>query len=181
VEYISAIQVNFLLPASAAVAIANVDLITPTGVMSTTLEIDAVAPGLFCYTLHGVLYPASVFASGSGVVYVAAAGALPGYTSRPAAAGDIIELYATGCGLTNPVAPDGVVLTKAYPAANLAAFEISIAGKNASVLYAGLVGPGLWQVNVQIPAGLIGGDQPLVLSVNGATSQPNVMLTLQGG
>jgi uncharacterized protein (TIGR03437 family) len=181
VEYVSATQVNFLLPASAAVATANVDLITPIGVMSATLEIDSVAPGLFCYTLHGVLYPASVFATGSGVVYVAAAGALPGYTSRPAVAGDLIELYATGCGLTNPVAPDGVVLTKAYPAADLASFQVTIAGKAASVLFAGLIGPGLWQVNVQIPSGLIGGDQPLVLSVNGAVSQPNVMLTVQGG
>jgi len=181
VEYVSATQVNFLLPATAPVGIADLDLITPIGVMSTTLEIDAVAPGLFCYTLHGVLYPASVFATGSGVVYVATAGALPGYASRPAAAGDFIELYATGCGLTNPVAPDGVVLTKAYPAVDLAAWEVTIAGKNASVLYAGLVSPGLWQVNVQIPAGLIGGDQPLVLLVNGAASQPNVMLTLLGG
>lgn len=181
VEYVSATQVNFLLPASATIAIANVDLITPTGVMSTTLEIDAVAPGLFCYTLHGVLYAASVFATGNSVVYVAAIGALPGSNSRPAVAGDFIELYATGCGLTNPVAPDGVVLTQAYPAANLTSFQVTIGGTNASVLFAGLVGPGLWQVNVQIPSGLIGGDQPLVLSVNGAVSQPNVMITVLGG
>lgn len=181
VEYVSSTQVNFLLPATAAVEIANVDLITPTGVMSTTLEIDSVAPGLFCYTLHGVLYVASVYATGSGVVYVAATGALTGYASRPAAAGDLIELYATGCGLTNPPAPDGVVLTQAYPAADLSSFQVTIAGTNASVLFAGLVGAGLWQINVQIPAGLIGGDQPLVLSVNGAVSQPNVMITLVGG
>ena len=31
-------------PANAAGGIANVDLITPTGVMSTTLEIAAIAP-----------------------------------------------------------------------------------------------------------------------------------------
>jgi uncharacterized protein (TIGR03437 family) len=181
VEYISATQVNFLLPASTTVGTANVELVTPTGVMSTTLEIDAVAPGPFCYTLHGVLYPMAVFATGSGVVYVALNGALPGYNCRPAAAGDVIELYATGCGPTNPVAPDGVVLTTVYPAANLAAFQVTIAGKAASVLFAGLVGAGLWQINVQIPAGLPGGDQPLVLSVNNVASQPNVMLTVQGG
>jgi uncharacterized protein (TIGR03437 family) len=182
VEYVSATQVNFLLPSSAAVGIADVDLITPIGVMSSTLEIDAVAPGLFCYALKGVLYPSAVFATGTGVVYVAAAGAVPGYNSRPAAAGDIVELYATGCGLTNPAAPDGVVFTQPYyPAADLAAFQVTIAGKAASVLFAGLVSPGLWQVNVQIPSGLIGGDQPLVLSVNNVASQPNVMITLLGG
>ncbi len=68
-----------------------------------------------------------------------------------------------------------------YPAANLAAFQVTIAGQTASVLFAGMVGPGLWQLNVQIPSGLIGGDRPLVLSVNNVASQPNVMLTVLGG
>jgi uncharacterized protein (TIGR03437 family) len=181
VEYISATQVNFLLPSTVAAGVAVVDLITPTGALSSTIEIDAVAPGLFCYTLKAVTYPASVFANVTGVVYVAAAGALPGYNSRPAAPGDIVELYATGCGPTNPAAPDGVILTKAYPAQNLAAFQVTIAGKAATVLFAGLVSPGLWQMNVQIPSGLVGGNQPLVLSVNGIASQPNVMITLLGG
>jgi uncharacterized protein (TIGR03437 family) len=180
VEYVSAGQVNFLLPSKAATGIANVELITPIGVMSATLEIDAIAPGLFTYALQGVTYAASVFATGSGVVYVAATGALPGYNSRPAAAGDIIELYATGCGPTQPAAPDGVVLTTVYPAANLAAFQVTIAGSGATVLFAGLVSPGLWQINVQIPAGLVSGNQPLVVSVNNVACQPKVMLTVQG-
>jgi uncharacterized protein (TIGR03437 family) len=181
VQYISAVQVNFLLPANVAAGIATVDLITSTGVMSTTLEIDAVAPGLFCYTLKGVLYPAAVFALASGTVYVAAPDALPGYASRPAAAGDYVELFATGCGPTNPVAPDGVVLTKVYPAANPAAFQVTIGGKTAPVTFAGLIGAGLWQINVQIPSGLIGGDQPLMLSVNNTAAQANVMITVLGG
>jgi uncharacterized protein (TIGR03437 family) len=181
VEYISAAQVNFLLPQSAAVGTAEVELVTPTGVMTSVMQIAAVSPGIFTYTLAGVVYAASVFATGSGVVYVAAPGALPGYTSRPAAAGDIIELYATGCGTTNPVAPDGVVLTQAYPAANLSAFQVTIAGTAAAVLYAGLVSPGLWQINVQIPSGLIGGPQALVLSVNNIGSQPAVKLMVLGG
>jgi uncharacterized protein (TIGR03437 family) len=181
VEYVSAVQVNFLLPQSTAIGTAEVELITPTGVMTSTLHIAAVAPGLFTYRINGVVYAASVFATGSGVVYVAAPNALPGYSSRPAAAGDIIELYATGCGPTNPAAPDGVVLTQAYPAANLAAFQVTIAGNAATILYAGLVSPGLWQVNVQIPSGLIGGSQPLVLSVSDAASQPNVMVAVLGG
>src|SRR5580704_6774803 len=52
-------------------------------------------------------FPCVVFRTTSSILlavivgYVAAAGALPGYVSRPAAAGDIIELYATGCGPTN--------------------------------------------------------------------------------
>jgi len=180
VEYVSPTQVNVLLPSNVATGIADVDLFTPNGVLTSTVELDAIAPGLFTYPLNGQTYPASVFAAPTEI-YVAPAGALPGYNSRPAAPGDVIELYATGCGLTNPPAPDGVLLTTFYQAANLAAFQVTIAGKAASVLFAGIVSPGLWQINVQIPAGLIGGNQPLVLSVNGIASQPNVTLACLGG
>lgn len=181
VEYVSGAQVNVLLPSSVAPGTADVELITPIGVMSSTLEVDAIAPGLFTYSLQGVVYASAVFAAGNGVVYVAPAGALSGYNSRPAAAGDIIELYATGCGSTDPPVPDGVVLTSVYPAANLQAFTVTISGKPATVLFAGIVSPGLWQLNVQIPNGLVGGNQPLVLSVSGNASQPNVMIAVAGG
>jgi uncharacterized protein (TIGR03437 family) len=121
-----------------------------------------------------------VFATGTAVVYVAANGALgPGYNCRPAVAGDLVELYATGCGQTAPAAPDGVVLTKVYNAANPSEFVVTIGGVAAPVQFAGLVGPGLFQINIQVPAGLTGGDQAVVLTVNGVASQPNVKLTVQ--
>ena len=176
VEYVSPTQVNFLLPANARVGIANVELSTPDGSMTSSVEIDALAPGLFSYMLSGTLYPAALFASTA--TYVAATGALPGYTSRPAVAGDVIELFGTGMGATSPAAPDGVTFTDAYPAANLASFRATIGGKAASVLYAGLVSPGLFQVNVQVPAGLSGGDQVIGLSVGGVGIQPNLRITV---
>jgi uncharacterized protein (TIGR03437 family) len=37
---------------------------------------------------------------------------------------------------------------------------------------------GLFQVNVQVPLGL-SGDQPVVLTVNGQSTQPNAFLTFQ--
>jgi uncharacterized protein (TIGR03437 family) len=181
IAYAGGTQVNVLLPSTVKPGIADIELITPIGVMSATVEVDAVAPGLFTYTLKGVLYASAVFGTGSGVVYVGAPGSLPGSTTRPAAAGDIIELFATGCGPTQPAAPDGLVPAKAYPAANLAAFQVTIAGKSAPVLFAGLTGAGLWQINVQIPKGLVGGNQPLILSVNKVASQPNVIITVLGG
>jgi len=173
--------VNFLLPMNQRVGTSNLELFTPSGTsMSAAIEIDAVAPGLFTYSLNGLLYPAAVYATADGsVVYVAPTGALAGYNSRAAAAGDLVELYATGCGQTTPVAPDGVVLTQVYPAANPSAFNVTIAGKSAAVQFAGLVGPGLFQINIQIPAGLPGGDQPLVLSVNNIASQPNVKIAIK--
>jgi uncharacterized protein (TIGR03437 family) len=177
IEYVSPTQINFLLPSSAVTGLANVEVTTPAGGITTSLQIDDVAPGLFAYQLNGTLYPAALFAGTAE--YVAATGALPGYVSRPAKAGDAIELFGTGMGPTTPSAPDGVLLTTAYPTANLGAFEAAIGGLPAVVLYAGLVEAGLYQVNIQVPAGLIGGNQPLTLSVSGEPVQPNLMLTIQ--
>jgi uncharacterized protein (TIGR03437 family) len=143
--------------------------------MQSSMQINAVAPGLFAYMLNGKNYPAALIA-GSSVV-VAAAGALSS-PSRPATAGDFVELYGTGMGPTNPAAPDGVVFTTNYPAASLAAFQVTIGGQTATVTFAGLVGPGLFQLDIQIPPGIPAGDQPLILTVNGIAAQPNLSLTL---
>ena len=109
---------------------------------------------------------------------VAAVGALSGSTSRPAKAGDFVELYGTGMGPTNPAPPDGVVFTQAYPATSLAAFKVTIGGQPATVTFAGLVGPGLYQLDIQIPDGVPGGNQPLTLIVNNLPVQPNLYLTI---
>jgi len=141
-------------------------LTMPGGGLTSSVQINAIAPGLFAYPLNGSLYPAALFANTP--VIVAAAGSLSGSTSRPASAGDFIELYGTGMGPTNPAAPDGVVFSTAYPAASLAA----------TVTFAGLVGPGLFQLDVQVPAGVAGGDQPVTLTVSGVPAQSNLMLTI---
>jgi len=148
--------------------------------MTSTLEIDADTPWPVYLSPEWRHLPrVRVRHRTPEIVYVAPAGALPGYSSRPAAPGDIVELYATGCGATSPAAPDGVVLPTVYPAANLAAFKLTIAGKgrDCSVLRASSARAS-GKLNIQIPSGLVGGNQLLVLCVNGATSQPNVTIAL---
>jgi uncharacterized protein (TIGR03437 family) len=59
---------------------------------------------------------------------------------------------------------------------------VQIGGKDAKVLYAGGA-PGLTnallQVNVQIPAGLAPGPQPIVLKVGAASSPATVTVAVQ--
>ncbi len=62
VQYVSPGQVNFLLPSSIPSGMANVELTTADGGMTTSLEIDAIAPGLFAYGLNGTQYPTALFA-----------------------------------------------------------------------------------------------------------------------
>lgn len=178
VEYVSAGQVNVLLPASVSEAIANIELTTPDGGYTSSVQIASVAPGLFTYALKSKSYAAAIFGGTVGTIYVAAAGAIAGETSRPAQAGDAIALYGTGIGPTDPAWPDGMVLDQAYPAVDVTAFRVSIGGVQAPVTYAGMVDAGLFQINITMPTRLSAGDQAVVVSVHGIASQQNVFLTL---
>jgi uncharacterized protein (TIGR03437 family) len=130
-------------------------------------------------------YTPAFFMYASGSVYIADAidGNCPstGYivaTSCPAAAGDVVELYANGLGPTtnqpasgNP-APGGSL-------ANLAQTTtlpvVMIGGQQATVSFAGLAPPyvGLYQVNATIPAG-IHGNQPITIAIGGKTSPTSI-------
>jgi uncharacterized protein (TIGR03437 family) len=177
IAYAGPTQVNFLLPSTAPTGLQNVDITTPAGGIQTTIQVNAVAPGLFGYTLNGKNYPSALIAGTTTLV--AATGALGGgYVSRPAVAGDYVELYGAGMGPTNPAAPDGVVFTQAYPAASLSAFTVKIGGVAVNVIFAGLTGPGLYQLDILIPSGIPAGDQTLVLTVSGIAAQTNMVITM---
>jgi uncharacterized protein (TIGR03437 family) len=178
IAYVSPTQVNFILPGSTSPGMTDLELGTPLGGVTLPVTIEALAPALFTYQLNSVTYAAAVIANQHGVVYVAVANALSGEMSRPAVAGDSIEMYGTGMGPTTPVAPGGVVLTETYPA-NLANFSVTIGGVAATVSFAGLVAAGVFQINIAIPANVAGGNQPIVVTVNGAASQANVMISIQ--
>jgi uncharacterized protein (TIGR03437 family) len=95
---------------------------------------------------------------GSAALATLATGANPG---------DVVVLYATGLGLTNPVAPTGA----AGSASGLQnPILVSVAGRPASILYAGLAPGfvGLYQINFTMPAGLPAGvELPVDIEVAG--------------
>ena len=59
------------------------------------------------------------------------------------------------------------------------AVTVTIGGKPATVVFAGLSGSGLDQLNVTIPADLADGDAAVVATVNGVSTQANLYLTIQ--
>jgi uncharacterized protein (TIGR03437 family) len=94
-------------------------------------------------------------------------------SANPAKAGDVVVVYCTGLGATNPAARSG----EAAPADPLAKVttpvEVLIGGQKGVVHYAGLTPGfvGLYQVNVQIPSGVTpGASVPLVISQDGVPS-----------
>jgi uncharacterized protein (TIGR03437 family) len=91
-------------------------------------------------------------------------------------AGEIISIYGTGFGATNPPTPANTLLTDANPLAK--AVTVTIGGVNATVAWAGITAPGLVQVNVQIPAGLAPGNQPVMANLAGFQTLPGVFLPI---
>jgi len=91
---------------------------------------------------------------------------------NPAHAGDVIILYATGMGPTNPPVATGAVAPSSTLAQVVIAPLVSIGGKNAQVQFAGLSpgSVGLYQIDVVIPTGAGTGDVPLVVTQGGVAS-----------
>jgi len=173
VHYISPGQINILAPQEGTTATAEVmsviEVRTPAGTSRFRTIRRPVAPALFMVGMH----PAAMHADG---VLVAATGAVPGVATRPAKPGDSIALYATGLGQTSPAYRSGELVPVPLPlAAPLAATVGGVAGR---VHFAGLVSPGLYQVNIEVPD-LPNGSHALVLQVSGASSQAAVRLTVQ--
>jgi uncharacterized protein (TIGR03437 family) len=95
----------------------------------------------------------------------------------PAKANDVILLYGTGFGPTNPTTNFAQTFTDQPPTVDTV--TATIGGVAATVQFAGLVAPGEYQFNIQVPSGLPSGDNLVVLKVNGITTQANAYLTIQ--
>lgn len=97
---------------------------------------------------------------------------------NPARIGDVLQIFSTGLGATDPpvaTGAAGVASTVTNPV------TVAIGGVDAPVVYQGLA-PGfvaLYQVNITIPAEVTPGDAvPLVISQNGVESNTNLPATI---
>ncbi|MBS1858237.1 MAG: hypothetical protein JST11_22895 [Acidobacteria bacterium] len=183
IAYVQQDQINLQAPSLAGLGTASIVVIanpgTPNELRSDPLSVStqaAYAPALF--TFDGKTAAATT-ADGKGIVANpnVVAGASP---ARP---GDIVTLYATGLGNTDPAYAPGDIASAAAPATGtLTATVGGITLAAADVLYAG-ASPGsicgLQQVNLRLPAALPDGDVPVVLAVNGAQSPAGVTIPVK--
>jgi uncharacterized protein (TIGR03437 family) len=103
--------------------------------------------------------------------------------ASPAKPGDIVSLFGTGFGDTNPSLPAGALATGIAYLTNQ--ITVTIGGTtlaSSDVLYAGL-SPGsingLYQFNVRIPAGTPSGDVPVTISIGGSQTQAGATIPIQ--
>ncbi len=85
---------------------------------------------------------------------------------HPAHAGDIIVLYLSGMGATNPAVSTGSLAPASPLALTAIQPQVTIDGARADVIFAGLSpgSIGLYQIDVRVPAGVRSGDLPVIVT-----------------
>jgi len=187
VSFISPTQVNFLVPPDIQSGAAQI-VVTNNGLASTaaTVTITSTAPALFTLgaadATTGNSYIAAEHANGA---IAGPPSLVTGVTSTPFNAGETMVLYGTGFGATNPAAPVGTAPTVALPLTLLPA--VTVGGLNATVSFGGLIGPGLYQFNVVLPAGTtVGGtgavvEVPVTMTEGGVQTQAKPVVGVTAG
>jgi uncharacterized protein (TIGR03437 family) len=171
VEYISPTQINVLAPDDAKVGPVQVQVTTAQGT-SNSFPAQKQQFGPAFFTIGG--YVAALHAD---YTIVGKAGLIAGVTTRPAKPGEVILLFATGFGPTNPRLPSAQLVTAPAVLAN--SVQITIGGVVvAPPAYAGLVGAGLYQFNVTVPS-VANGDAAVVAQIGGVQTQTGALITIQ--
>jgi uncharacterized protein (TIGR03437 family) len=177
VAFISPTQINVLAPDDTATGLVPVQVKNSilTGDIALALQQTA-SPALFQLSAGSSLYAAGIHADGS---YLAGpALTQSGIPGRPARPGEIISLFGTGFGVTQPRIPATAPVTSALPIARLEDLRVRIGGLDAAIVYAGLISPGVYQFNVVVPQ-LEDGDKPVVAEFRGLLTRPDLVLTVQ--
>ena len=171
VYFISAGQINILTPPDLVAGPAQV-VVTNQGTPSASFAATVQPYSTSFFVFNGGPYIAATHINGT---LIGPASLYPG-SSTPATAGETIVLYANGFG---PVTPP-VVLGSATQSGNLASMPVvRIGNNNATVTFAGLISPGLYQFNVQVPSAAASGDNTISATFNGNTTQAGTMLTIK--
>jgi uncharacterized protein (TIGR03437 family) len=108
-------------------------------------------------------------------------GTFSGTTTTPAKPGDVIILWGTGFGPTNPIAPFGATVPsdKTYSTTTLP--DVTINNIPATV-YGAALAPGfggLYQIAIQVPTSITDGDWPIQTEIGGVKSPTGVLLTVK--
>lgn len=169
VYFVSSTQLNVIVPDDPSNGAVNVQVETASGVsnlFSVTKEV--LAPALF---LFSAIYPAGVHADGT---YLGPPDLIPNVATRPAKSGEIIMLYGTGFGPTNPVVPAGDLNPSQAPMQ--LAVTATVGGLPAQV-EGWMTGVGLYQLNLTVP-NLPDGNSSLVIKVQGSQTQASLLLSI---
>jgi uncharacterized protein (TIGR03437 family) len=169
--YISPSQINILTPPDAMSGSVRVTVTNGSTVSAAfTAQAQALSPSFFVF--NGGPYVAATHALGN---LLGPSTLYPGFTT-PAKPSEVIVLYANGFGPTStPIVSGSMSQTGSLPQLPV----IKIGALTATVQFAGLITPGLFQFNIVVPPNAPDGDQPIAASYGGFTTQQGTLLTIQ--
>ncbi len=174
IYYISPGQLNVLAPDVPAGPITVT--VTTSGGTSAAFATTASAYGPAFFAWPGN----QVVATRTDYSYAVKAGTFAGATTVAAKPGDVIVLWATGFGPTNPAAPAGVAVPsdKAYATSSLPSITID---NVPATVYGAALAPGsvgLYQIAIQVPPSLADGDWPIQAIIGGVLSPAGTILSV---
>lgn len=147
------------------------------GSAQSTVVVQSQAPGFFMFDPENRKYIAGLTQDPAPpVVYLGKPTLYPQLNFRPAKPGEVVQLYGTGFGTTNPPRDAGKIPAVAPLERTPTA---TIGGQPAAVQFAGLVGVGLYQINLVVPNNTPDGDAEVIVNVNGTPSQSGAFITIQ--
>jgi len=181
-SFVSPGQINLQVPNDTSNGAVPVVVTTPSGSETSTVTLAQFGPSFFLLDskhVAAIILRSDGSGTYGGGTYdiVGPTGASLDYPTVAAKAGDIVELFGTGFGPTNPAVLAGQAFSGAAPTTN----PVTLLLNNLSVppAFAGLSGAGLYQLNLTVPSGLGTGDVSLQASVGGVATPSGVVISLQ--
>ncbi len=182
IDFVSANQVNALVPSNAPLGATSITLTNANGSSdSYPIYVNATQPGVLApstFAISGKQYIGAVFSDGQ--TFALPTNAIPGVPSRPAQPGDTLTIYGVGFGPVTGGFTAGTIVT----AANSVMSPVQFFFGNTQVTpsYSGLAPSftGLYQFNVTVPAGLAANNaEPISFSLGGVKSTQTLYIAIQ--
>jgi uncharacterized protein (TIGR03437 family) len=178
ISYISPGQINAVCPDMTVTGTStsvNVQLVTQGHLSNSfTTQMSQFAPALFpLRSPSGVWYAAAVHADGA---LVGEPGDFGIASTRPAIVGEVISVFGTGFGPSIPPIPANSLPAESEPLA--LSPQVTILYSAPQLTYAGIVGPGLVQLNFVVPNQNGEGLTPIEVSAGGVNQPSDQALSL---
>ncbi len=174
IDFISRGQINLLAP-DVGFGPLPLTVTTASGTSATfTVTSDQYGPAFFEWP-NG-----QPVATRQDFTWAVKDGTFSGTPTTPAKPGDVIILWGTGFGPTNPIAPIGAAVPsdKTYSTTTLS--QVTIDNLQATV-YGAALAPGfagLYQIAIQVPTSMADGDWPVQASIGGVKSPTGTILSV---
>jgi uncharacterized protein (TIGR03437 family) len=163
-------QINALTPLDSTLGSVPV-VVTSSSAISKPYNatMNAVAPSFLLFSAQGY-----IAATHTNFNLIGPTTLYPG-ASTPAAPGETIVAYAVGFGLpATPISPGSSGQSGAVPSLPVC----KIGGIASAVGFAGLISPGLYQLNITVPTNAATGDDSISCAYGGATTPAGDLLTV---